>query len=269
MACTHAYPALYGLGIRLAVYLNWAAAGVFNYLDQSVIPDIRLSTLVLTSSVTISMLTHLPMLSPAEMYILVLLSTGPALFLLPVYVWRVCTGWKPYWNPLYWSEEDPLRIFRVLNFVATLTAASLAVYFFTARAHDCQGFLFSKVALSSPPFIAFNAVIYVSIVIVCVLTVAFKSGFLVSGTRFERNYPRRCRYVGRLYVLSNRQTRPQAVPRAAAILLRYDGVGGPRRGGGAYNSMERHRRRQWRQHGRPARLSAGEHCQCRARHVAT
>lgn len=177
-------PELYGLGIRVAIYLEWLGIIWFNYIDQTALPDLRLLGLCLSGSMTLAVLIQSVdgFLRASETYVMIVLATGGTLFLVPVYIWRVMTGCRSYWNPLYWTEEEPLRISRFINFAIVLIGACVAVRFFAGilpHLNDsCQqyGFMFSKVSLDNWAFIALNSMLHVAVVAVCALILVADCG---------------------------------------------------------------------------------------------
>ncbi|POR34817.1 Uncharacterized protein TPAR_05018 [Tolypocladium paradoxum] len=169
-------PDMYGLGIRLSFYTQWFAALAFEHIGPESLPEIRLVGLLLSAGVTIGLVAQLVggALDAAGVYVLLLLGTGSHLFLVPVYAWRALSCCSPYWNPLAWSREEQLRVFRVLNLVLVLTAASVGVWFFAAYLpgldRGCRqfGFFFSQASLDhNEPFVAFNAALYVLVIVGC------------------------------------------------------------------------------------------------------
>ncbi|KYK57343.1 hypothetical protein DCS_04352 [Drechmeria coniospora] len=172
-------PDMYGLGIRLAVYIQWLAVALFHHIGPESMSEIRLLGLILSSSLAISLLLHLAEggngIDAAGIYILILLTTGSHLFLVPVYAWRALTCFRPWWNPLAWSGEEQLRIFRIVSFTLILVVSAVAVWFFSTHVPRLErgclqfGFFFGKTALDgNTSFLAFNAVLYLLILQICV-----------------------------------------------------------------------------------------------------
>ncbi|PNY27979.1 Uncharacterized protein TCAP_02095 [Tolypocladium capitatum] len=195
-------PDMYGLGIRLSLYTQWFAALAFEHMGQESLPEIRLLGLLLSAGVTVGLMAQLARgaLDAAGIYILLLLGSGSHLFLVPVYAWRALSCCNPYWSPPAWSQEEQLRVFRVLNFVLILTASSVGVWFFATYLpgldRGCRqfGFLFSQASLDyNEPFVAVNAALYVVIVVGCVAVVLMKACFVPADARRMRR--RRVPYV--------------------------------------------------------------------------
>jgi len=120
------------------------------------------------------------------------------MFLVPVYLFRPVTCWNPRYNPLSWSKERQVRVFRLTEWALVVTAASTAVWFFTThvpglhregRCHQ-YGFLFSPMPLDgNAGFLAFNAAVYLLMLLVClgkVLWRVFCDRRVSERTRHER-----------------------------------------------------------------------------------
>lgn len=177
-------PDMYGLGIRMASYVQWLAAIVFQRIGPESLPEIRLLGLLLSGGITIGLLhqLHQGELDAAAIYLLLLLATGPHMFLVPVYIWRVSTCCDPFWDPLEGYGEQQLRVFRVLNCGLVLTASSVGVWFNTTHLPALQrgcvqyGFFFGKASLdNNAPFAALNALIYLLMMLTCGSIMASKA----------------------------------------------------------------------------------------------
>ncbi|KJZ72441.1 hypothetical protein HIM_08110 [Hirsutella minnesotensis 3608] len=168
---------MYGLGIRLSSYLQWLAAIAFQRRAPKALPTIRVLGLLLSGGITIGLLAQVihGQLDPGAIHTLVLLATGPHLFLVPVYAWRLVTCCDDFWDPLRIYKEDHLRTFRVLNYLQALAASSLGVWFYTTHLpnlrRDCHqyGFLFGQVRLDdNAALAAFNAMLFLLIDGACI-----------------------------------------------------------------------------------------------------
>lgn len=203
-------PEMYGLGIRVAFYIQWIGTIGFNYIDQTALPDLRLLGLCLSASMTLALLIQAAnhALTASEMYVMVVLATGGYMFLVPVYMWRIITGCRCYWDPSYWTEEEPLRIYRVLNFTTVFVGACMAIWFFAAYLPGsddaCQqyGFMFGKSTMKSWSFVVLNAMLHVAVVAACAVILIVKWGPKLSSWESSRRRRRRRRekFVLRLYI---------------------------------------------------------------------
>lgn len=181
-----ARPDMYGLGIRIAFYIQWAGLVFLDYLSTHDLQPIRLLGLLLSSAAALALIIQLAKddLYPAEIYIVLLLAIGTYIFLVPIYIWRGLTLCNPYWNPMRWSRERMAPVYRLLNFLEILLLAAIGIWFFTTYLPgrpdgSCTqyGFFFGRVSLRNTVYIAFNAILYILIAAVCVGILLMSAGW--------------------------------------------------------------------------------------------
>ncbi|KAK5994870.1 hypothetical protein PT974_03256 [Cladobotryum mycophilum] len=168
-------PDMYGLGIRLGFYSQWFGEMFNEYVDQPDVADVRCLGVLLTSAVLLGLIVQSlgSHLDPADMYIVLLLTAGTYVFLIPMYVWRVLTCCDQAWDPLKWTRELKFPIYDMANFILLLCVASFGVWFYAIylpkKEPDCQqyGFLFAKIRLKDKLFIGVNTVVYLIILLIC------------------------------------------------------------------------------------------------------
>ncbi|KAJ0326438.1 hypothetical protein COL5a_006948 [Colletotrichum fioriniae] len=163
-------PDLYGLGIRVAFYIQWFGAIVIEYLDMSDLPDMRLIGLLFSAAAFLGLVIRLSVearsVQPADVYIVLLLAMGIYIPLVPLYLWKAATCFNRYWDPFRWSKETPSPAYKGLNFTLLLAISSLGVWYWCSFVpeNDCSseqyGFFFSRVSLGNKAFVAFNAIMY-------------------------------------------------------------------------------------------------------------
>lgn len=172
-----ARPEMYGLGIRISFYIQWAGLALLDYFSTEDLAPIRLLAILLSAAATLGLVIQLAQdaLRPAEIYIVHLLAIGTYLFLVPIYIWRTLTLCNPYWNPRRWSRERPAPIYKLSNFLLVAALAGIGIWFYTSYLPSlpdgsCSqyGFFFGRVSLRNTVYIAFNAILYILIAIVCV-----------------------------------------------------------------------------------------------------
>ncbi|KZL72871.1 hypothetical protein CT0861_12032 [Colletotrichum tofieldiae] len=215
-------PELYGLGIRVAFYIQWFGAIVVEYLEVADLPDMRLIGLLFSAAAFIGLVIKLSVatLQPADVYIVLLLATGIYIFLVPLYIWKAVTCFRPYWDPFRWSKETPSPAFKGLNFALLLAITSLAVWYWCSFvpenpcSSDQYGFLFSRVGLGNKGFIAFNAIMYFVILLACVLILLLKVGWRVPYWR-ERRKKRR---VKKTHIMAVKELKTLSTVAVAATL---------------------------------------------------
>jgi hypothetical protein len=172
-----ARPEMYGLGIRISFYIQWAGLALLDYFSTEDLQPIRLLAILLSAAATLGLVIQLAQdaLRPAEIYIVHLLAIGTYLFLVPIYIWRTLTFCNPYWNPRRWSRERPAPIYKLSNFLLVAALAGIGIWFYTSYLPglpdgSCSqyGFFFGRVSLRNTIYIAFNAILYIMIAIVCI-----------------------------------------------------------------------------------------------------
>lgn len=178
-------PDMYGLGIRLSFYVQWFGAALIQYMDETYLSDVRLLGLLLSAAAAVALVVQLTSddhLGPVDIYLTLLLSLGVYLFLVPVYLWRALTCCNPYWNPARYARDEPSPAIKLSNFIIVVTLAAIGVWFtanylpgLDSRCHY-YGFFFSKVDVEKTAFIAFSAMFYLIIILVCAGIILVKSG---------------------------------------------------------------------------------------------
>ena len=178
-------PGMYGLGIRVAFYIQWFGLVLVEYMDETELADIRLISVLSSAAASLSLVIRASMgeLQPADVYIVLLLASGIYIFHVPLYIWRALTCFNPYWDPKKWSKETPSPIFKGCNFLLLLSVASLQTWFWAGYLPSEQwkctqwGFFFGQVPLSSKVFMAFNALLWILVIVVCVVILLMLSGW--------------------------------------------------------------------------------------------
>ncbi|KAF0317522.1 hypothetical protein K4K61_007196 [Colletotrichum sp. SAR11_59] len=195
-------PDLYGLGLRVAFYIQWYGAIIVEYLEVADLPDIRLIGLLFSAAAFFGLIVKVTVatLQPADVYIVFLLAMGIYFFLVPLYIWKALTCFNPYWNPFRWAKEDPSPAFKGLSFTLLLALTALGIWFWCSFVPEnpCSssqcGFFFSCVKLGNKAFVAFNAILCFAILLVCVVVLLLKMGWKIPLWR-QRRKKRRIRAV--------------------------------------------------------------------------
>lgn len=225
-------PDLYGLGIRTAFYIQWAAAVLVAFIDESELPDIRHLGLLLSAAETLSIIVAAsssppftsspspspsfypepPPLQPTDIYISLLLAAGLYLPLIPLCLARALTLCSPYWNPFRFLRERASPASRACSFLLLLAVSSVAVWFFTTflpgwwgrpDADGCRqyGFFFARVSLDDRGFVVVNALLFILVIVVCAGVLLSKAGCEVRTWAKERKrrkvryYPSPCSFI--------------------------------------------------------------------------
>jgi hypothetical protein len=182
----------YGLGIRLGFYLQWLGAIIAGFLvprghrDHRVEDPIKdeiiglaFSNNVFAAATFLALIILLAnnqySLQPVEIYIILLLTFGYTLVLLPIYIWRVIIRCDSYWDPTRWPLITPSPVASVLRFLLVAAVASFQLWFWFVKAPQlhsfpCQqyGFFLTKLRLDSTAMQVLNIVLYFGVLLVCV-----------------------------------------------------------------------------------------------------
>ncbi|KAF7563217.1 hypothetical protein G7046_g912 [Stylonectria norvegica] len=179
-------PDMYGLGIRIAFYIQWIGAIIVEGLDEQDLPDIQLVGFLQSTAVTIALFAQVAgnhRVQPIDIYLALVLSMGIFIFMVPIYVWRMLTCFNKHLDPLRGSKETQSSFFKLCNFVLLLSNAGIGVWYYTTYlpdpARDCEqyGFFFNKVELGDKGYIAFSSIFYLCIIIVCIGVVLVMAGW--------------------------------------------------------------------------------------------
>lgn len=192
---------MYGLGIGLAFYIQWIGVTAVEYIDESQLAPVRLLGLALSASTFIGLLCQGPAghLSLAEVYLVLLLAMGIYLFTVPVYLWKAVTRFNPYWDPFRCTDEEQSPIYRIMDFSLMLALSCVGVWFWCAfvtdREADCDtyGFFFSRVAIENKVFKAFNALVYLVILLASIGVLLLRAGRELDIFKKKKKKPRRIR----------------------------------------------------------------------------
>lgn len=206
-----ARPEMYGLGIRIAFYVQWAGLALLDYLSTEDLQPIRLLAILLSSAATLGLVIQLAKedLEPAEIYIVHLLAVGTYLFLVPIYIWRALTLCNSYWNPRRWSRERPAPVYKLLNFLLVAALAGIGIWFYTSYLPglpdgSCSqyGFFFGRVSLRNTVYVAFNSILYILIAIVCVGILLMSAGWDIQvWAKVRRKRKTRSSHVFNMHLL--------------------------------------------------------------------
>ncbi|KAJ0119332.1 hypothetical protein J7T55_013570 [Diaporthe amygdali] len=106
----------YGVGIRIAFYLQWFGMIITSWLFESDAINLHFINAVTTAAMSIGLVLNLERLQPVEIYIVLLLACGTLYFTVPIYLWRLVTSCRPWWDPDRWTRIKTGWLFRVLTY---------------------------------------------------------------------------------------------------------------------------------------------------------
>ena len=175
---------MYGIGIRIGFYLQWYAAIFASLLARSKarseVETLRFTITIFIAATFVALIAQVARdvdnLDVVEVYIILLLTFGYFLFLVPLYAWRLLTGCDPRFDPTRYPRVPAGPVYSLLTFLLLVAVASFQLWFWFARVpalsqRDCQeyGFFFAKTRLNGRAFIAINIVFYSLLLISCVI----------------------------------------------------------------------------------------------------
>jgi hypothetical protein len=182
---------MYGLGIRLGFYIQWFSSILARWLvptknrrPQAEDPmkeeakGLSFSNNIFSAATFIALAilisNDVDSLQVVEIYIVLLLTFGYSLFLVPIYLWRLFTRNNPAWDPTRWPVTTPSPAESVLRFLLISTVAAFQIWFWSARVPQLDGllcneygFLMAKVSLNLLAMRVINLLLYISVLVFC------------------------------------------------------------------------------------------------------
>ncbi|KAK1757966.1 hypothetical protein QBC47DRAFT_317019 [Echria macrotheca] len=191
MTCTYkGDPQTYGLGLRLAFYLLWFAVPIAAYLARSEVPILRLTRAFFTGGMFLSLVVRASnaAIVPVDVYLGLLLASGPYWVDLPVMLVRVLGMGSPWWDLGRWVRVRETRMFRRVVGLGGIGILCFGMWFWTNGINTlprdpnptCQtwGFFFTKSALNASLFVAANVVFTILLLIYSTIWLAVDLGIL-------------------------------------------------------------------------------------------
>jgi hypothetical protein len=162
---------MYGLGIRIGFYLQWFSGIMSSFLAPSEVEGLRFSNTFFIAATFLALLIltiqDVSSLHIVEVYIILLLTFGYFLFLVPLYLWRILIMSNANYDPTRWPRVKASGTYSVLSFLLLIAVASYQLWFWFARVpdlngQDCEefGFFFARVRLNTKWFEILNIVFY-------------------------------------------------------------------------------------------------------------
>jgi len=177
---------MYGLGIRLGFYIQWYSTILASWIARSEVPGLRLSNFLFVAATFLALIiqTAKKKLRPVEIYIVLLLTFGGYLYLVPLYIWRLLTGCTPRWDPSRYSRVKIGKMFSALNFALVISVSGFQIWFWitkvkvsrfgNASPNTCRpyGFFFEKFHLNGMGFVIANIAFHSLLLACCAFVLA-------------------------------------------------------------------------------------------------
>lgn len=175
---------MYGLGIRIAFYLQWFGTLFAAWLAPTEVPGLRLSNAFFISATFLALLiqTSRNTLTSLDIYITLLLTYGAYYYYVPVYAWRFVSGCSPFWDPTRWPIVRATAQYTVLNLWLLIAVTGYQMWFWTTGVKSlprtdtgCReyGFFFAKVPLKDGLFVAVNIFFAIVLLLCCCGSLVF------------------------------------------------------------------------------------------------
>jgi hypothetical protein len=170
---------MYGLGIRIGFYLQWYGAIVASWLARTEVQGLRISLAFFIAATFLALViqTVQDKLEIVEIYIILLLTFGSYLSLVPLFAWRFVTECQPLWDPSRFPMVDPGPTHSDLHVPLLLSVVAFQLWYWFVRIPElavqktCQqyGFLFAKIRLDGVVFQVINIVLnfILGVIVVC------------------------------------------------------------------------------------------------------
>ena len=162
---------MYGLGIRLGYYLQWFAVIIAAWIAPSEVGSLRLGNLFFVAATFLALIVQIALqnIETVEIYVVLLLTFGSSFHLVPILLWRFCTGFRPKWDPSRAPKAKPVSpLFNFLFSALLVAVTSFQIWFWVAKVPrlaptDCPsyGFLFARMPLDSAALRWLNVVLSV------------------------------------------------------------------------------------------------------------
>ena len=194
---------MYGLGIRIGFYLQWFAGDLASWFAPSEVNGIRLTNSVFIAATFLALLIQVirdvSSLQVVEVYVILLLTFGYYLFFVPLYIWRVLTGYNPALDPFRFPHVWPGQVYSALNFLLLVAVAAFQLWFWFARVPQldgqaCQeyGFFFAKIRLNEKGFEVLNIIFYSILLASCAIVLSMTA--LIKAKRVSEKKTPKLRY---------------------------------------------------------------------------
>jgi hypothetical protein len=126
---------MYGLGIRLGYYLQWYGGIFASLLAPEEVPGARFALGLFISATFLALVIQTVQhgLYEVEIYIILLLTFGAYLFIIPSLLWRLATGCQPLLDPSRFPLVDPGPTHSDLHTLLILAVTAYQLWFWFVK----------------------------------------------------------------------------------------------------------------------------------------
>jgi hypothetical protein len=186
---------MYGLGIRLGYYLQWYGGIFASLLAPEEVPGARFALGLFISATFLALVIQTVQhgLYEVEIYIILLLTFGAYLFIIPSLLWRLATGCQPLLDPSRFPLVDPGPTHSDLHTLLILAVTAYQLWFWFVKIPNldrlsCRfyGFAFAKVPLNNRAFQVVNIVLYFILGVAVLVLFTLRLNSMMKGPEDER-----------------------------------------------------------------------------------
>ncbi len=179
---------------------RWFGKILASWVAREEVAGMRISNFLFIAATFLALViqTNQDNLRPVEMYIILLLTFGAYLSLVPLYLWRLLIGCIPELDPSKYPRVRIGKMFSRLNFLFLVAICIFQLWFWIGRVQDVgddgcteYGFFFAKVRLDQKAFVVVNVILYFLLLLCCVGILCISAGKYWGY--FEKN---RHRHIG-------------------------------------------------------------------------
>jgi hypothetical protein len=180
---------MYGIGIRIAFYLQWLASPLAAWVAPDEVPGLQTANAFFVSATFLGLIVQVVTngLDVAEIYIILLFTFGVNAFLVPILLYRILSGFSSKWDfTQYPKGKPPSSTFEALFSIMQVAVVAFKVWFWAKKVPNAgkqcvrYGFIFAKVRLASRGFQIFNLVMAV---VLLALILGFGTARLYGGIK--------------------------------------------------------------------------------------
>ena len=155
-----------GFGIRLSFYTTWLAGPLASWIAPDEVEEINFTNTLFIAATFLALIIQKPAIQAVEAYIILLLTFGNMLSVVPYWLWRFLTCFGTKWDPGSIPEKtgQTSSDFRLLLVTAVVGFQLWYWFELVPSTHpDCTyyGFLFTKIRLDSIVLRVVNSVVLV------------------------------------------------------------------------------------------------------------
>lgn len=183
---------MYGLGVRLGFYITWYGSILAAWIAPDEFESVAFTLDLFVAATFLALIigTARNAVQPVEVYIILLLTFGNNLYLVPLWFWRLMTGFRAGYDPTRCPRVATSKLRSDLRTLLVLGVVVLQLWFWPGKVPDMVphpgrnewGFLFTKIQLDSTALRAVNIVFNVLLGIILLVMLSLRTAELLLST---------------------------------------------------------------------------------------